>query len=510
LLSLHKKIGLVWDNQFKIVNTLVACVTDIAEKGPGRFGTATDRLVLGGFSFSILVVTCEAITIMCASVATGVVYHSWVYQDAGDVMQHLSVGGITALLYTLPFLLRDDYRVHKLLEEPRSIGRVFLVWNYVFFCLGLIGFVTKTTEAVSRGGLVLFYAVGLAALIVLGLLTRYGLRQLLEADRIERRRVMIAGPPCELKRIQEEAGSESADIRIAAAVSLPLLDATANAGKVTNHADSLKEAAALARVLHIDDVVIFTDWSRSQEIRTIINAFQDLPVGIHVGASNIIGPFTEARISRFASMPAVSLTAPPLSMMQMLIKRTLDVTASALALVALSPLFIVVAVLIKASSPGPVFFRQRRRGYNHREFRIWKFRTMTTMDDGQRIEQVRKNDGRVTWIGRILRRTSIDELPQLFNVLQGEMSLVGPRPHAVAHDELFESRIDTYARRLNVRPGITGWAQVNGCRGATDTDEAMRRRLDHDLYYIDNWSLALDLFIIALTVLSPKTFRNAH
>jgi Undecaprenyl-phosphate glucose phosphotransferase len=468
------------------------------------------RLVLGGLVFSALVVTCESAAIICASILTGVAYHTWVYGTSGDISHYLSVGGITALLYTLPFLLRDDYRVHKLLEEPRSVGRVFLVWNYVFFCLALIGFITKTTEAFSRGSLLLFYVCGLATLIGLGTLTRYGLRALLQADRIERRRVMIVGSAGELERIKGEAGAENADIRITAASALPFL--SVEAGHVGNelHSDSLRAAVASARALHIDDVVIFTDWSRAHEIQAIVSAFQDLPVGIHVGASNIVGPFTEARISRFASMPAVSLTAPPLGMMQMLMKRSLDMIASAIALVVLLPVFLVVATLIKLTSPGPVFFRQRRRGYNHREFRIWKFRTMTTMDDGKTIAQASKNDARVTWIGKVLRRTSIDELPQLFNVLAGEMSLVGPRPHAVAHDEIFEQRIAAYARRLNVRPGITGWAQVNGCRGATTTDEAMRRRVDHDLYYIDNWSVALDLYIIALTVLSPKTFRNAH
>lgn len=485
-------------------------MSDILNSGIERTSLTSVRLVVGGLMFSALVVTLESIVIIGTALLTGVAYHMWMYGDAGDISHYLSVGGITSLLYTLPFLLRDDYRVHKLLEEPRSVGRVFLVWNYVFFCLGLIGFLTKTTEAFSRGTLLLFYVCGIAAVIALGVLTRRVLRALLTADRIERRRVMIIGSTGEVNRIRDEAGIGHADIRITAAVALPIFGAgTANTVSGTQ-LDSLKAAVASARALHIDDVVIFTDWSRASEIQAIVKAFHDLPVGIHVGASNIIGPFTDARISRFAAMPAVSLTAPPLGMLQMFLKRLLDSIAAAAALILLSPVFLIVAALIKATSPGPVFFRQRRRGYNHREFRIWKFRTMTTMDDGNRIEQATKNDARVTWVGRLLRRSSIDELPQLFNVLAGEMSLVGPRPHAVAHDELYEQRIAAYARRLNVRPGITGWAQVNGCRGATTTDEAMRRRVDHDLYYIDNWSIALDLYIIAKTVLSPNTFRNAH
>jgi lipopolysaccharide/colanic/teichoic acid biosynthesis glycosyltransferase len=156
-----------------------------------------------------------------------------------------------------------------------------------------------------------------------------------------------------------------------------------------------------------------------------------------------------------------------------------------------------------------VFFRQRRYGFNQQPFRIIKFRTMTTLDDGDVIRQACRNDGRITRIGGWLRRWNIDELPQLINVLRGDMSLVGPRPHALSHDREYEQRISLYARRHNVRPGITGWAQVNGLRGETDTDEKMRRRVDYDLYYIDNWSMLFDLKILLYTVFSRRAYRNA-
>jgi exopolysaccharide biosynthesis polyprenyl glycosylphosphotransferase len=240
------------------------------------------------------------------------------------------------------------------------------------------------------------------------------------------------------------------------------------------------------------------------------NAFSVLPVAIHLSAGGLIGRFKDARIARFGRAAALSLTRAPLSQFEATTKRWFDVVVSAIALILLSPVFAAVALLIKFDSRGPVFFRQRRRGYNTAEFQIWKFRTMTTLDDGDTVHQATENDQRVTGIGRLLRRTSLDELPQLLNVLRGEMSLVGPRPHAVAHDRFFEKRIAQYPRRLNVKPGITGWAQVNGFRGATDTDEAMRRRVDHDLYYIDNCSVGFDLYILLLTLISPKASRNAY
>jgi lipopolysaccharide/colanic/teichoic acid biosynthesis glycosyltransferase len=169
-----------------------------------------------------------------------------------------------------------------------------------------------------------------------------------------------------------------------------------------------------------------------------------------------------------------------------------------------------VAALIRLDSPGPVLFRQRRYGFNQQAFRIFKFRTMTATDDGAVIVQARRDDPRVTRIGRILRRYNLDELPQLLNVLAGQMSLVGPRPHALAHDREFERKIALYARRHNVKPGITGWAQVHGLRGETDTDDKMAKRVAYDHWYIDNWSIWLDIAILLRTVLSRKAFMNAR
>lgn len=468
------------------------------------------RLMVGGTGFAALAWAVESVVIVLMSVLTGTAYHGWMYGDAGDVAGFISVGCGTALLYALPFLFRDEYRLHEYLEGRRSVGRQALIWTYAFLCLGVAGFLTKTTNSYSRGWLVLFFFSGLAALVLSSGLLRRGLKMLLSADRIARRRLMLVGGAGEIARVTAEIAGLAKGARVVGTFSLPEAPAGGDAAKAPSLMTALSEAAAKARSLGVEDVVILTDWSRTKLIHEVVEAFRALPVGIHLGASSLVGPFTDARISRFAAMTAVSLTAPPLSPMQSFVKRSFDIIVSSLALVLLSPLFLAVAILIKTTSPGPVFFRQRRRGYNRVEFRIWKFRTMTCMDDGAHIEQARRNDARVTSIGKYLRRFSIDELPQLINVLAGDMSLVGPRPHAVAHDELFEKRIAEYSRRLNVRPGITGWAQVHGFRGITETDEAIRRRVQCDLYYIDNWSIALDLYIIAMTVLSPRTYTNAH
>lgn len=191
-----------------------------------------------------------------------------------------------------------------------------------------------------------------------------------------------------------------------------------------------------------------------------------------------------------------------------MLKRAFDLVVAAIALVSLSPLLVAIAVAIKLDSPGPVFFRQKRYGFNQQPFGVFKFRSMRA-DSNAAFLQATRNDSRITRFGAILRRTNLDELPQLINVLRGEMSLVGPRPHAMAHDRSFERRIALYARRHNVKPGITGWAQVNGYRGETQTDLAMEQRIACDLYYIDNWSIWFDIQIMIQTIVSRRAYQNA-
>ena len=183
---------------------------------------------------------------------------------------------------------------------------------------------------------------------------------------------------------------------------------------------------------------------------------------------------------------------------------------ASIALVVFLPLFLMTAVAIRLDSPGPVFFRQRRNGFNIKPFRIFKFRSMTVTEDGSQISQATKSDPRVTRVGGILRRSSVDELPQLLNVLKGEMSLVGPRPHALAHDDQYGKQLAEYAFRHHVKPGITGWAQVNGFRGETSHIEQMRKRVDFDLWYINHWSIWLDLRILLKTGVEVSRSKNAY
>jgi putative colanic acid biosynthesis UDP-glucose lipid carrier transferase len=217
-----------------------------------------------------------------------------------------------------------------------------------------------------------------------------------------------------------------------------------------------------------------------------------------------------AQWGNLGEIPVVSIFDTPLNGLGGWAKRLEDIVLASLILVLVSAPMLVIALLIKLDSKGPVLFCQPRYGLNGKPISVWKFRSMRVMQTGSDVPQAKANDPRVTRLGAILRRTSLDELPQFFNVLMGDMSVVGPRPHAVVHNELYRAKIHGYMLRHKVKPGITGWAQVNGWRGETDSDEKMERRIEHDLEYINNWGLLWDLKIVWLTVFKRSAHQNAY
>lgn len=235
-----------------------------------------------------------------------------------------------------------------------------------------------------------------------------------------------------------------------------------------------------------------------------------LPIPVHLLPDENVETFLSARGGNIGTTFTVELQRAPLSHSERTLKRTFDVMSAAAILILLSPLILLTALMIKLDSPGPTLFRQKRNGFNGSVFSIYKFRSMRVLEDGPHIQQATRDDPRVTRLGHWLRRTSIDELPQLFNVLIGDMSLVGPRPHAVAHNNEYQTVVSNYAFRHHVKPGITGWAQVNGFRGQTQTIDLMAKRVEYDLWYINHWSLWLDLRIIIKTVLMTARQPSAY
>ena len=471
----------------------------------GRDHAAVSRFAVSGPAFAIGAFAIEFLAITLLGVLTGAGYHLGIYNFTFGGGDYLNVSGLIALLYCAVFLIGDEYSIENLIEGRRGNSRLVLGWCVAFAALAVIGFLTKTTVGLSRGWIALFFFVGLVAIIALNTALHRALGQLMAYGLLRRRRLMIIGAAADIARLEREIADGAACVYVAARAALP-----SNSADAPAFDEAIAAAVGNARALGIEDIIITDGLNKPELLERCLAAFHLLPVAIHVGAGGVIGRFRDARFARFGRASAVSLTRGPIGPNEAIAKRCFDFAAAGFALAFLAPLFAAIALAVRLDSHGPIFFRQRRRGYNLVEFQIWKFRTMTTLEDGADVRQATANDARVTAIGKFLRRYSLDELPQLINVLRGEMALVGPRPHAVAHDRFFETRLALYPRRLNMRPGITGWAQVNGFRGATSTDEHMGHRLEHDLFYIDNWSLALDFYILALTVLSPKAGHNAY
>ena len=289
-------------------------------------------------------------------------------------------------------------------------------------------------------------------------------------------------------------------------------------GRINRHgleiSGTLEDLIAQGRRGEIDEIIIALPQHADKRILEIAARLDQLPLQIHVCTH-----VSTLELSKNRKNPEIAMLGPvgilnikkkPISEREQVAKQLLDYTLALAGLILASPLFLIIAAAIRLESQGPVFFRQNRHGLNHRQIEVLKFRTMTVQENGARVVQATRNDPRVTRVGRLLRKTSLDELPQLINVLRGEMSLVGPRPHALVHNEHYGALLEKYANRHQVKPGITGWAQIHGFRGETREVEDMRKRVQFDLQYIRNWSLWLDLKIIVLTPFALLKMKNAY
>ena len=274
----------------------------------------------------------------------------------------------------------------------------------------------------------------------------------------------------------------------------------------------IDDLIARGRAGKIDQIIIALPQTAERRTAEVARRLEQLPVSLHI-VTHIAGDLADVvsahQVSALGSVGLIDIKTKPLADWGRYIKTAEDYVIGSLALFIALPVMAAIAVAIKFDSPGPVLFRQRRHGLNRRVIEVLKFRSMTVMENGAAVQQAKRVDARVTRAGQFLRRTSLDELPQLINVLRGEMSLIGPRPHALVHDDHYGEMLERYANRHQVKPGMTGWAQVNGFRGPTETPDKMRDRVDRDLTYIDRWSLWLDLKILAMTVFVGFRHKNA-
>lgn len=430
--------------------------------------------------------------------------HEWTTQSTVAVC-------IAVVVFHLFAELQGLYRPWRGAPLRNEIVRTALTWLAVLPVLLIAAFVTKKTEDYSRVIAVSWFGISAAGLSAWRVAVRSMLRELRRRGR-NLRRVAIAGvTPMAQLLAQRIVGDPSMGLKLAGFYDdrgpgrrHPIPDSL---GDLVGNLDEMLRDVKAGK---LDIVYIALPLRAETRITSLVSRLSDSTANVYVVADLMMFDLLHARWTNVADVPVVSVFDTPFDDAAQIVKRIEDIVIGSmiLAMIAIPMLFI--AIGVKLSSPGPVFFRQRRYGLDGEEIQVLKFRSMTVCENGPVIVQAKKNDARVTRFGAFLRRTSLDELPQFINVLKGDMSIVGPRPHAVAHNEMYRGQIRGYMLRHKVKPGITGWAQVNGWRGETDTIEKMEKRVQHDLYYIRNWRLAWDLQIILLTIFGSKKNDNAY
>jgi undecaprenyl-phosphate galactose phosphotransferase/putative colanic acid biosynthesis UDP-glucose lipid carrier transferase len=445
-----------------------------------------------------LVAAGEIFIIILASVAAGGAYHAYAYDRPGNVDVFAGIGIIAALLYVSIAKLWGSYQLATLVAADRCGRRLVSMWLVVMLSLALILFLLKIGSDFSRGTMIAFAVFGLASLLTFRGAVAHYLRAALASQTLAGRRAIVIGERKELAFLRSDDLLNHFGIEEVGRVLLSDLPKD-NLSLERGDLAAVDVAIGLARREEAEEMVLALPWSNVRRLDLVRDRLHASPLPVRLLPDHNVNAILRQPVVSTGTSLSVELQRGPLTVAAQIRKRLLDIIAAMAGIAVLSPLLLIAVAAIKLGSPGPVIFRQRRNGFNGRRFTIYKFRTMAVLEDGAEVRQAIRNDPRVTRVGRVLRRTSIDELPQLFNVLKGDMSLVGPRPHALVHDDQYSSLIATYAFRHHVKPGITGWAQVNGCRGETPQVEQMQRRVELDLWYINNCGLWLDLRILART-----------
>jgi Undecaprenyl-phosphate glucose phosphotransferase len=418
---------------------------------------------------------------------------------------------LAILLTANIFQLAGLYSFGQIGQLVAQSGRILGAWMLVIMALLALGFATRSIQDTSRLWVALWFVYGFLGLFAVRLAFRHQIQRWQRGGRLIRN-VVILGAGEHGRRMVEHLLRSGAGVRLLAIFD----DRTRRVPEfiagfpVLGNVDDL---IAFARQNRVDQVIVALPWDAECRLLSWIKRLRTLPVDVRL-CPDLIGFHLPHRdVTHLAGVPLLRVFERPLSGWAYIVKRAEDVVLASLILAFVAPFMLLLALLVRLDSRGPALYRQERFGFNNERFEVFKFRTMYQPDcvaAGEVVPQAVRDDRRVTRIGRFLRRTSLDELPQFLNVLGGSMSIVGPRPHAVAHNEQYAQLIDEYLGRHRVKPGITGWAQINGLRGETDSVDKMEQRVRYDLYYIENWSIGFDLRIIFKTLFVGFSHPNAY
>ncbi|HRK24479.1 MAG TPA: undecaprenyl-phosphate glucose phosphotransferase [Beijerinckiaceae bacterium] len=419
-----------------------------------------------------------------------------------------------ALLTVAMLQMLGLYRISALqaplVHGPKVAGGVAAV----FLLMLAIMFFLKLEGGFSRGVFSLWLAGGLISLLLARIAIAMVVRGLLHSGALERRAVIVGGGDYAEQLIEAFAASPDSGITLCGLFDERNDPRSPDLVAGYPKLGGIDDLVAYARTMRIDLIIFSLPVTAEARILSMLAKLWVLPADIRLAAHMQRLKFRPRNYSYIGSLPMFDIADKPFSEWDLIIKSAFDRIVAALLILLLAPVMATVALAVRLDSRGPVLFRQKRYGFNNQLIEVFKFRSMHVDQlDANASRLVTRGDPRVTRVGRFIRRTSLDELPQLFNVLTGELSLVGPRPHAVhakAEDRLYDEVVDGYFARHKVKPGITGWAQINGWRGETDTAEKIQKRVEHDLYYIENWSVLFDLYILAMTPVALLQAKNAY
>ncbi|HVV43254.1 MAG TPA: undecaprenyl-phosphate glucose phosphotransferase [Nitrobacter sp.] len=475
----------------------------------------TNQKVRAAYSPVVIAGVVRAIDFTLLSLIGVALYLGYVARMDGFSWSYIAVILCVAAAAVICFQAADIYQVQIFRGQLRQMSRLISSWTFVFLLFIGISFFFKRGDEVSRLWLAAFFFVGLGGLIAERLVLRAIIRRWARGGRLDRRTVIVGSDENGENLIRALKAQDDSDLQILGVFDdrndTRALETCAGSPKLGKVADILE----FARRTRIDLVLFALPISAETRILEMLKTLWVLPVDIRLSAHTNKLRFRPRAYSYLGKVPTLDVFEAPITDWDLVMKWLFDRIVGALILLLVSPVMALVALAVKLDSPGPVLFRQKRFGFNNERIDVFKFRSLYhDQADPLAAKVVTKNDSRVTRVGRFIRKTSLDELPQLFNVVfKGNLSLVGPRPHAVQgklQSRLFDEAVDGYFARHRVKPGITGWAQINGWRGEVDNEEKIQKRVEFDLYYIENWSILFDLYILLKTPLALMKAENAY
>lgn len=480
----------------------LGAIVDVARQSSYVARSAPRDVSLPCQALPPVVAALDTALLLFASVAGESWYQYYTTKEFASLDGAVGIGLISCALFVLSARVQGLYRLPALLAPAASLARITVTLAVSQLAVTCILFLLKIGAQYSRGAMIVFAAFAFclapAGRLLVGAAARSGVR----CGAIKGRRVVTLGDAFELEKLGETDFLQFG-IEEIARIALRGDSSAGPGGLGERDRARIAQAIEASRDLQALEFALIMPWSGDSALSEVCSLLRVSPLPVRLYPDQKIRNVLRHQKERgFGQHFSVTIQREPLNGRERALKRGLDIAIAVAALVALTPLLLLVSLAIRLDSPGPVIFRQRRCGFDNRQFIMFKFRTMTVLEDKGPIVQAKRADERVTRVGRILRRTSVDELPQLVNVIQGDMSLVGPRPHALAHDDEYKARIDNYALRHHVKPGLTGAAQVQGLRGETRCLSQMERRVERDLWYINNWSLTLDFKIMAMTCIT--------